>query len=68
MNLRMKLHLAMLSQFGKFLIYLLTPYTPLGIIPKQAGAELCQALDKLGLVKTALPSKKLRLSFIHTTK
>jgi hypothetical protein len=31
---------------------------------KQAGAELCQAQEKLGLAKPALPSKKLWLSFI----
>ena len=30
----------------------------------QAGAELCQAQEKLGLAKPALPSKTLRLSFI----
>jgi hypothetical protein len=27
---------------------------------KQAGAELCQAQDMLGLASTALPIKKLR--------
>ena len=29
------------------------------ITMKQAGAELCQALEKLGLAKAALPSNKL---------
>ena len=32
------------------------------IFNKQAGAELCQAQDKLGLANPALPSKKLRSS------
>ena len=31
----------------------------------QAGAELCQAQEKLGLAKPALPSKKLRWSYIN---
>ena len=31
---------------------------------KQAGAELSQAQEKLGLAKPALPSKKLRWSSI----
>jgi hypothetical protein len=29
---------------------------------KQAGAELCQAQDKLGLAKPCFPSKKLSLA------
>ena len=43
-------------------------YPPLSIAMelsvKQAGAELCQAQDKLGLAKPALPSKNFRLSSI----
>ena len=31
---------------------------------KQAGAELCQAQEKLGLANPTLPSKKLLLSSI----
>ena len=34
---------------------------PMSEDPHQ-GAELCQALEKLGLVKPALPSKKLMLA------
>ena len=34
---------------------------------RQAGAELCQAQEKLGLAKPAVPSKKL-LSFSILTK
>ena len=30
---------------------------------EQAGAELCQALDKMGLAKPSLPRKKLSTSF-----
>jgi hypothetical protein len=32
---------------------------------KQAGAELCQAQDKLGLAKPALPINKLRQFYLH---
>ena len=31
------------------------------ILKIQAGAELCQAHNKIGLAKIALPSKKLKL-------
>jgi hypothetical protein len=37
----------------------------LTLVSKQAGAELCQAQDKLGLAKPALPRKKLRSSSIQ---
>ena len=31
---------------------------------EQAGAELCQAQEKLGLAKPAVPRKKMKLSYI----
>ena len=43
-----------------FCIFLLAPKGPK--ICKRAGAELCQAQDKLGLAKQSLPSKKLSLA------
>ena len=33
-------------------------------LERQAGAEMCQAQEKLGLAKSALPSEKLWLSSI----
>ena len=44
---------------GKY--YFLNKYFKIHKIQKQAVAELCQAQEKLGLAKPALPSKKLWL-------
>ena len=44
--------------FQSFITYLQ------GLYEEQAGAELCQAQERLGLAKPALLSKKLWLSYI----